>query len=422
MAFVDEAKIKVIAGDGGDGSVAFHREPYKPKGGPDGGDGGDGGSVILRADASVGTLLELRDHPHVKADRGGHGEGKRRSGARASDKVVLVPPGTMIYDSEDVLIADLANEGDEFVAARGGRGGRGNVRFATATRRAPAFADRGEPGQEEWLRLELRLLADVGLVGFPNAGKSTLISRISAAKPKIADYPFTTLEPNLGVVRAGEGSFVVADIPGLVPDASEGKGLGYRFLKHVSRAAVLLFLVDPTAPDRDPSNDVEVLKGELEAFDPELLKRPSMTVLTKADAAEDETELLREVYPDALVISAVSGVGIDGLVRRLGAAVEKARAEAPPRRGYIRHISRPETLQVVREDDGWRVRWSNAERAVAMTNLDNEEAVTRLQRKLIAMGVEKALVSAGAALGDEVRIGDAAFDFDPETVEDDVAP
>ena len=422
MAFVDEAKIKVIGGDGGNGSVAFHREPYKPKGGPDGGDGGDGGSVILRADASVGTLLELRDHPHVKADRGGHGEGKRRSGARASDKVVLVPPGTMIYDSEDVLIADLANEGDEFVAARGGRGGRGNVRFATATRRAPAFADKGEPGQEEWLRLELRLLADVGLVGFPNAGKSTLISRVSAAKPKIADYPFTTLEPNLGVVRAGEGSFVVADIPGLVPDASVGKGLGYRFLKHVSRAAVLLFLVDPTAPDRDPSKDVEVLKGELGAFDPELLQRPSMTVLTKVDAAEDEVELLRDVYPDASVISAVSGVGIDTLVRQLASAVEKARSEAPPRRGYIRHISRPETLEVVREDGGWRVKWSNVERAVAMTNLDNEEAVTRLQRKLIAMGVEKALVNAGAALGDEVRIGDAAFDFDPETVEDDVAP
>jgi GTP-binding protein len=422
MAFVDEAKIKVIAGDGGDGSVAFHREPFKPKGGPDGGDGGDGGSVILRADPSVGTLLELRDHPHVKADRGGHGEGKRRSGARASDRIVLVPPGTMIYDASDVLIADLANGGDEFVAARGGRGGRGNARFATATRRAPAFADKGEPGQEEWLRLELRLLADVGLVGFPNAGKSTLISRISAAKPKIADYPFTTLEPNLGVVRAGEGSFVVADIPGLVPDASEGKGLGYRFLKHVSRAAVLLFLVDPTALDRDPSRDVEVLKKELAAFDAALLERPSMTVLTKADAADDEVELLRDVYPDALVISAVAGQGIPDLLRRLAAAVEKARAETPPRRGYIRHISRPETLQVVREADAWRVKWGNAERAVAMTNLDNEEAITRLQRKLISMGVEKELLRAGAQLGDEVRIGDAAFDFDPETIEDDVAP
>ena len=421
MAFVDEAKVHVAAGAGGDGSVAFHREPYKPKGGPDGGDGGDGGSVILRADSSVGTLLELRDHPHVKADRGGHGEGKRRSGARASERVVLVPPGTMIYNAEEVLVADLANTGDEFVAARGGRGGRGNVRFATATRRAPAFADKGEPGEEAWLRLELRLLADVGLVGFPNAGKSTLISRISAAKPKIADYPFTTLEPNLGVVKTAETSFVVADIPGLVAGAHEGKGLGHRFLRHVSRAAVLVFLIDPTAQDRDPTTDRDVLQRELAAFDAELATRPSLTVITKADAAEDEVTLLQDELPDALVISAVSGQGIDELVRRLATAVEKGRAEAPPRRGYVRHVSRPETLKVIPEDSAWRVRWTNAERAVAMTNLDNEEAVERLQRKLISMGVEKALAEAGAKVGDEVRIGNAAFEFQPEGVED-VAP
>ena len=401
--------------------MAFHREPYKPKGGPDGGDGGDGGSVILRADNSVGTLLELRDHPHVKADRGAHGEGKRRSGARASDRIVLVPAGTVIYNDDEVLVADLANPGDEFVAARGGRGGRGNVRFATATRRAPAFADKGEPGEETWLRLELRLLADVGLVGFPNAGKSTLISRISAAKPKIADYPFTTLEPNLGVVKTAETSFVVADIPGLVAGAHEGKGLGHRFLRHVSRAAVLVFLIDPTAQDRDPTFDRDVLRRELEAFDPELAERPSLTVLSKADVAEDEVSLLSDELPDALPISAVTGQGIDELLRRLVAAVEKGRAEAPPRRGYVRHVSRPETLTIVAEDGAWRVKWTNAERAVAMTNLDNEEAVVRLQRKLISMGVEKALVEAGAKVGDEVRIGNAAFDFQPEGVED-VAP
>ena len=402
--------------------MAFHREPYKPKGGPDGGDGGDGGSVILRADHSVGTLLELRDHPHVKAPRGGHGEGKRRDGARAQDRVVLVPPGTVIYDEDETLIADLANEGDEIVAARGGRGGRGNVRFATATRRAPGFADKGEPGEERALRLELRLLADVGLVGFPNAGKSTLISRISAAKPKIADYPFTTLEPNLGVVKAGETSFVVADIPGLVPGAHEGKGLGYRFLRHVSRAAVLLFLVDPTAFDRDPVSDVDVLMGELEAFDPSLAERPSFVVLTKADAGGEELVRLREQMPDAITISAVSGEGLPELLRRLTAEVERARTQSAPRRGYVRHISRPETLRVEREGEAWRVRWQNAERAVAMTNLDNEEAVARLQRKLISMGVEKALHEAGARAGDEVRIGDAAFDFDPEVGTEDAAP
>lgn len=419
MAFVDEAKIKVSGGSGGDGSVAFHREPYKPKGGPDGGDGGDGGSVILRADRSVGTLLELRDHPHVAADRGGHGEGKRRNGARARDRIVLVPPGTAVHAEDGTLVADLANEADEFVAARGGRGGRGNVRFATATRRAPAFADKGEPGQEAWLKLELRLLADVGLVGFPNAGKSTLIARISAAKPKIADYPFTTLEPNLGVVQTGDTSFVVADIPGLVPGASEGRGLGHRFLKHVSRAALLLFLVDPTAQDRDCAKDVAVLRNELAAFDPALAERPCLVVLTKSDAAEDEIELLRETYPDAIAISSVSGHGLDELLRRVVAAVEKERAEAPPRRGYVRHISRPEALQVTSEGGAWRVRWTNAERAVAMTNLDNEEAVTRLQHQLISMGVENALLGAGAKPGDEVRIGGEAFDFEPEAPDED---
>src|SRR5918999_792864 len=283
MAFVDEAKIHVFAGDGGNGVVAWHREPYKPKGGPDGGSGGDGGSVLLRADQSIGTLLDLRDHPHVRGERGGHGSNKRKHGARGRDRVVLVPPGTVVYDDDGVLIADLAGPGDELVAASGGRGGRGNAHFATSTRRAPSFSEKGEPGEQRSLRLELRLLADVGLVGFPNAGKSTLISRISAARPKIADYPFTTLVPNLGVVRAGEESFVVADIPGLVPGAHLGKGLGHRFLRHVSRAAILLFLVDLAAVDRDPAADVDVLRAELAAFDPELGTRPAMVVATKVD-------------------------------------------------------------------------------------------------------------------------------------------
>jgi GTP-binding protein len=224
MAFVDEARIQVVAGSGGNGASSFHREPYKPKGGPDGGDGGDGGSVILRADPSVGTLLELRDHPHVRAEKGSHGQGGRRHGAKGSDRVMRVPVGTVVLTDDNQMIADLAATGSEFVAARGGRGGRGNARFATSTRRAPTFSERGEPGEERWLRLELQSLADVGIVGFPNAGKSTLIARVSSAKPKIADYPFTTLEPNLGVVRVDDRSFVMADIPGLVPGAHEGKG------------------------------------------------------------------------------------------------------------------------------------------------------------------------------------------------------
>lgn len=413
MAFVDEARINVAAGAGGNGAVAWHREPYKPKGGPDGGNGGRGGDVILRADTSVGTLLDLRDHPHVKAGAGGHGQGDRRSGADGKDRVVLVPPGTVVYDEDHTLIADLASAGDEVVAARGGRGGFGNAHFATATRRAPGFSEKGEPGETGWLRLELRLLADVGLVGFPNAGKSTLISRISAARPKIADYPFTTLAPNLGVVKTGDDSFVVADIPGLVPGAHEGKGLGDRFLRHVRRAAVLVFFVDLAAADRDPSLDVEALRAELKAFDPELAARPSLVIATKVDVARDT---LADLPHDlgALPISAVTGEGIDDFVRRLSELVAGARASAPERIGYVRHVVRDEPTRVARENGAWRVTGRAPERAVVTTDLDNEEAVGRLQRKLVQMGVERMLEQAGAKEGDEVRIGDVAFDFQPE--------
>ena len=417
MALVDEARIKVMAGAGGNGAAAFHREPFKPKGGPDGGDGGRGGSVILRADRSVATLLDLRDHPHIKATRGGHGEGSRRKGADAEDRVVLVPVGTVVYD-EDTLLADLANEGDEFEAARGGRGGRGNARFATSTRRAPTFAENGEPGEDRWLRLELRLLADVGLVGFPNAGKSTLISHISAAKPKIADYPFTTLEPNLGVVKTGEEPFVVADIPGLIEGAHEGKGLGHRFLRHVSRAAVLLYVVDLAAQDRDPARDVDVLRRELEAFDPELATRPYLVAANKVDVAPEVLPSVQAQVPNAQPISAVTGQGLDQLVRDLDAAVREMRAAQPPRQGYVRHVAKPDVMKVKRENEAWRVEGDRAERAVAMTNMDNDEAVERLQKRLIAMGVEKALAEAGAKRGDEVRIGDIAFEFEPEDMSD----
>ena len=421
MAFIDEVTVHLSAGAGGDGAVAFHREPYKPRGGPDGGNGGDGGSIVLRADESVGTLLELRDHPHVKADRGGHGEGKRKHGARSTDRVVLVPPGTVVHDEDGVLLADLAGPTDELLAARGGKGGRGNAHFATSTRRTPGFSEKGEPGEELKLRLELRLLADVGLVGFPNAGKSTLVARISAAKPKIADYPFTTLTPNLGVVKHGDESFVVADIPGLVPGASEGKGLGHRFLRHVSRAAVLAFLVDLAAGDRDPLTDVDVLRAELAAFDPELATRPQVIVATKADVAPELVDEAAGRWPDAIVISAVTGRGIDELLRRLGEMVSVARAEAPRRTGYVRHVVRHEPTAIAREDSAWRVTGRRVERLVATTDIDNEEAVARLQRRLINMGVERDLARAGARAGDEVRIGPIAFEFEPETENSDSA-
>ena len=418
--FVDEARIFVAAGAGGDGSAAFHHEPYKPKGGPDGGDGADGGSVILRADPSVGTLLELRDHPHVKAGAGGAGRSKRRHGAHGKDRVVLVPPGTIVHDEHEVLIADLANPGDEVVAGAGGRGGRGNVRFTTSTRRSPSWAEKGEPGEERRLRLELRLLADVGLVGFPNAGKSTLISRISAARPKVAPYPFTTLAPNLGVVRAGEGTFVVADIPGLVPGAHTGKGLGDRFLRHVRRAAVLVFLIDLAAEDRDPLDDVDVLKTELAAFDPALTERPSLVVATKLDVGGDRIAQVERRLPDALVISAVTGSGIDGLIERLAREVTEARAETPAAVGYVRHVVREEPIAVTREDGGWRVTGRRAERAVQTTDMARDEAVVILQRRLISMGVERALEDAGAVRGDEVRIAGQVFGFEPEGSQEDV--
>lgn len=414
MAFVDEARIKVMAGTGGTGASSFHREPYKPKGGPDGGDGGNGGSVILRADRSVGTLLDLRDNPHVKAEKGGHGAGSRKDGARGKDRIVLLPPGTVVYDEDGTLLADLAGPGAEFVAARGGKGGRGNAGFATPTRRAPAYAEKGEPGEERWLKLELRLLADVGLVGFPNAGKSTLISRVSAAKPKIASYPFTTLVPNLGVVKRGETAFVVADIPGLVEGASEGKGLGDRFLRHVRRAAVLVFVVDLAAEDRDPSTDVEVLRAELEAFDPELAARPSVVVANKIDAVRDVLDLMLDEVPEALPISAVTGEGVDELLDRLTAEVTRAREQQPQAIGYVRHVVREDPLTVAREDRGWRVRGTRVERAVATTEFNNEEAVERLQKRLVAMGVERLLSSAGAMPGDDVRIGTMEFAFEPE--------
>ncbi len=412
-SFVDEATIQCSAGAGGNGSISWHREPYKPNGGPDGGDGGQGGSVILKADRSMATLSWLRDHPHIKADRGGHGKGDRRTGASGEDKVILVPPGTVLYEDE-VLIADLAREGDSFVAAKGGRGGRGNARFATPTRRAPDMAQDGEPGETVSFRVELRLLADVGLVGFPNAGKSTLISRISGAKPKIADYPFTTLVPNLGVVSHEGSAFVVADIPGLIEGAHEGKGLGDRFLRHIRRAAVLVFCVDLAAEDRDPTQDVEVLRGELGAFDPELLERPWLVVATKMDVARENLPEVQAVYPDALAISAVAGEGLNELVPALAKLVAEARAAAPEPVGYVRHVVREDPVRVEKEDGFWFVKGKRAERAVAATNLENPAAVEKLKQRLVAMGVERLLHEAGAQHGDDVVIGGVSFDFTPD--------
>ncbi|MDQ3896027.1 MAG: GTPase ObgE, partial [Actinomycetota bacterium] len=390
--FVDEAQLNVRGGDGGAGAVSFRREAHVPKGGPDGGDGGKGGDLWLYADREVASLLAFRDRPHRRAADGGHGTGKARHGASGADLRVAVPEGTIVKDNEGTVLADLVSAGDAWLAARGGRGGRGNARFLSNRRRAPSFAEQGELGEERWLRLELKLMADVALVGFPNAGKSTLISRVSAAKPKIADYPFTTLEPHLGVVVVDGFELVMADIPGLIEGASEGKGLGHQFLRHIERARVLLVLVDlaPSSHDTPPAEQEQVLLRELGRYRPELAERPRLVVGTKADAA---------TYADwdGLRISAVTGAGVPDLLHRTAAVVGEARAAQPAPETYVVHSPEPEGVQVERADDGaFVVLGRPAERAVAVNDLTNPQALDYVRHRLRRLGVDRALARAGA--------------------------
>lgn len=326
--FVDQVRITVRSGDGGNGCRSFRREKYVPRGGPDGGDGGDGGDVLVVVDPGLNTLLDFRYRQHVHAERGGHGAGKKRKGRRGQNAEIRVPPGTLIKDAETGrMIADLTAENERLVLLPGGRGGRGNAQFATPTNRAPERAEPGGAGQEQVLELELKLIADVGLVGHPNAGKSTLLSRISAARPKVADYPFTTLQPNLGIVRMDDlDSFVVADIPGLIEGAHKGRGLGFQFLRHIERTRVLLFLIDISSPQ--PEHDLDVLKNELRLFSPDLLKKPALVVASKVDTLppgkRDGPHLCGRAD---LAISSASGQGIQELLRRLHALVRQSRQE-----------------------------------------------------------------------------------------------
>ncbi len=427
--FLDRVKIWVRAGDGGDGAATFRHEAHVPRGGPDGGDGGRGGSVYLRVDPGQTTLRDFRYSHHFKASGGGRGERARRHGKAGDDLHLAVPPGTAVLDdATGELLADLVARGQEAIVARGGRGGLGNTHFKTATHQAPKHAQKGEPGEERWLRLELRLIADIGLVGLPNAGKSTLLAALTAARPKIADYPFTTLEPNLGVMELPDDDRrpTIADLPGLIEGASAGAGLGHAFLRHVERTRVLVHVVDGASPD--PEWDAAVIRDELRAHDPALLDKPILVVFNKLDLpaaaaawpafrAAREAEGLRVV-----ALSATSGAGIDGLRVALAQLLpDAAQLAAPPEpAGVVVH--RVETMGdafvVERENGAFRVRGRRIERLAAQTNFDNEESAERFQRDLARLGIEDELRRAGVAAGDTVRIGRTELEWEPQPWED----
>ena len=410
-SFVDECNINVKAGDGGAGCVAFRREAHVAKGGPDGGDGGDGGSIWFIADRNVASLLAFRDHPHRKGESGKHGSGQDRHGRRGKDLEVAVPVGTVVLDHDTrEPLADLLHHGDRWRAAKSGEGGRGNARFLSNKRRAPSFAEQGEHGEERWLRLELKLLADVAIVGFPNVGKSTLISRLSAAKPKIADYPFTTLEPNLGVVRTDDGfEMVLADIPGLIEGASDGKGLGHQFLRHVERARALLVLLDLAPYDGvSPEEQERVLLQELGNYRPDLLDRPRLVVGSRVDMAPDNDF-------DGTTISSVTGVGIPELLGALVRMVGAAREEEPVHETTTIHHPVSSEIELTRHDDGsWEVLGRAARRAVALSDLTDDQALEYAQHRLQQLGVNTALARAGVKPGDEVHIGAFAFEYEED--------
>jgi GTPase len=438
--FADHAVLRVQAGHGGHGCASVHREKFKPLGGPDGGNGGRGGSVILEVDASTSTLLDFHRRPVRKAPNGHQGEGSNRNGAAGQDQVVKVPSGTVVLDQDGEVLADLVGTGTQFVAAAGGRGGLGNAALASQKRRAPGFALKGEPGEARELTLELKTVADIGLIGFPSAGKSSLIAAISAARPKIADYPFTTLIPNLGVAEAGDVQYVVADVPGLIPGASEGKGLGHDFLRHIERCAALVHVLDCAThePGRDPITDLDTIEAELAAYEDmtgpslagtRLTDRPRLVALNKIDVPEarELADLVRpELEARGLAVYEISAATHEGL-RELGFAmaelVTEARANAPEPEP-VRVVIRPPAVrdggfEIVRTDDGaYLIRGEKTSRWVNQTDFTNDEAIGYLADRLARLGVEEALAKAGATAADTVLIGDeddaVVFDWAPD--------
>ncbi len=436
--FIDRVVLHVRAGKGGHGCASVHREKYKPLGGPDGGNGGHGGNVILQVDPNVHTLLDFHFHPHAKGGNGKPGEGGNRDGKQGADLLLQVPDGTVVIGSDGEVLADLVGAGTTYIAARGGRGGLGNAALASKARKAPGFALLGEDGEERDVVLELKSVADVGLVGFPSAGKSSLVSVLSAAKPKVADYPFTTLVPNLGVVSSGDTTFTVADVPGLIPGASEGRGLGLEFLRHLERCAVLAHVVDCATlePGRDPVSDVDALEAELAAYKPalkadaelgDLADRPRVVILNKADIpdAAELAEMVRAEFGErgwpVYTISTVSREGLRPLTFALAEMVREyreAHPKAAPPRQVIRPVAAGESGFSVERDaeleGGFIVRGERPERWVRQTQFDNDEAVGYLADRLARLGVEEQLEKLGAEPGAPVTIGDVTFDWEPQ--------
>ncbi|WCZ35116.1 MULTISPECIES: GTPase ObgE [Corynebacterium] len=441
--FVDRATLHLQAGDGGHGCTSVHREKFKPLGGPDGGNGGHGGDIILEVSTQVHTLLDFQYRPHIKAQRGANGAGDCRNGARGEDLVLQVPVGTVVRSEDGDVLADLTVPGTRFIAAEGGFGGLGNAALATAKRKAPGFSLKGEPGEAHDLILELKSMADVGLVGFPSAGKSSLISVLSAAKPKIADYPFTTLAPNLGVVNVGHDTFTIADVPGLIPGASEGKGLGLDFLRHIERTAVLAHIVDVATmePGRDPISDIEALEHELDTYADaldmdsglgDLRERPRLVVLNKMDIpeAKELAEFLRADIEEKFgwpvyMISTATREGLDELKWAMWDIVKRTRKKRRTMPIDEPQVIRPKALsrrgedggvEVVRDPmypEGWLVTGEKVERWVRQTDFENDEAVGYLSDRLNKAGVEDMLRKAGAHEGDTVTIGEISFDWEP---------